>query len=187
MAIVIHPFFLCKSMNRIYTLFLSKRFLQFCSVGASGVVVNLGMFALLDSMGVHRLLASAIAIEGSILSNFAANEFWTFRDRGVRNERINRMFQFQLVSLIGGVIQFAIFAGCFFFAAMLMGEIAGQLTTDGTSPDWLASLKTFILDPPDIGYLMYLAQLVGIGAATGWNFVANLFWTWGESKAVLSD
>ena len=68
-----------------------------------------------------------------------------------------------------------------------MGEIAGQLTTDGTSPDWLASLKTFILDPPDIGYLMYLAQLVGIGAATGWNFVANLFWTWGESKAVLSD
>ena len=174
-------------MNRIYTLFLSKRFLQFCSVGASGVVVNLGIFALLDAIGIHRLLASAIAIEASILSNFAANEFWTFRDRGLRRERFSRMLQFQLVSLIGAAIQFVIFAGCFFFAAMIMGELVTQSPSGEGTQHWFASIKAFVINPPDIGYLMYLSQLVGIGAATGWNFVANLFWTWGETTPDLPD
>lgn len=169
-------------MNRIYELFLSKRFLQFCSVGASGVIVNLGVFALLDLAGLHRLLGSAIAIECSILSNFAANEFWTFRDRGSRSHRLNRMLQFQLVSLVGAVIQFILFAVCFYFAATLMGQRALQSTADIAGGDWLISIKAFIKDPPDLGYLMYAAQLVGIGAATGWNFVANLFWTWGDAK-----
>jgi len=174
-------------MTRIYELFLSKRFLQFCSVGASGVIVNLGVFAILDLMGLHRLLASAIAIECSILSNFAANEFWTFRDRGSRNTRLNRVIQFQLVSLVGALIQFALFAVCFYFAASLMGQSAQNSGGAVAGADWLMSVKAFITDPPDLGYVMYAAQLVGIGAATGWNFVANLFWTWGDAKPVLDS
>ena len=50
----------------------------------------------------------------------------------------------------------------------------------GAEGSLLAALFDFISAPPDLGYVMYVAQLLGIAASTGWNFVANLFWTWRE-------
>ena len=32
--------------------------------------------------------------------------------------------------------------------------------------------------PPEVGRLMYLSQLAGIGTAVIWNFLANFHWTW---------
>ena len=62
--------------------FFSLRFLKFCTVGASGVVVNLVLLAIFaDGLGIQVNLASALAIEASINSNFSINEIWTFRDR----------------------------------------------------------------------------------------------------------
>ena len=60
--------------------FFSTRFLRFAAVGASGVVVNLGALALLTTAGLTPTLASALAIQVSILTNFFLNDFWTFRD-----------------------------------------------------------------------------------------------------------
>ena len=97
------------------------------------------------------------------------------------------MLQFQLVSLVGAVIQFLLFVVCFYFAASLMGQSAQNSAGGMAAGDWLMSVKVFLKDPPDLGYAMYAAQLVGIGAATGWNFVANLFWTWGDAKPTLNS
>ena len=58
-----------------------RTFIKFSLTGLSGVVVNLGSFHLLLQLGLHRYLASPIAIELSIISNFLINNYWTFADR----------------------------------------------------------------------------------------------------------
>src|SRR5688500_19570837 len=84
--------------------------MKFAAVGASGVVVNLGTLALLRWLRVHTNVASAIAIEVSILSNFAINHLWTFGDRRHGDVSLWRHgAKFHLVSLGGGIIQFVTF------------------------------------------------------------------------------
>src|SRR5687767_11146527 len=90
--------------------FLSRRFIKFGAVGATGVVVNLGCLALLRRLGVHTNIASAIAIELSILSNFLINHLWTFGDRRGGGPSLGQhLTRFHLVSLVGGGIQFVLF------------------------------------------------------------------------------
>jgi dolichol-phosphate mannosyltransferase len=58
------------------------RLVRFCAVGASGVVVNMGVLILLtEKLGMHYAVASLFAIELSILGNFALNNAWTWHDR----------------------------------------------------------------------------------------------------------
>lgn len=61
------------------------RFWKFCLVGASGVIVNLALFALLLAHHWHPLAVLFAATEASILSNFFLNSILTWRD--VRNLR----------------------------------------------------------------------------------------------------
>lgn len=56
--------------------------LKFSLVGASGIGVNMFfLWVLAERAGFPVLPASIIAIEFSILNNFAWNYQWTFRDR----------------------------------------------------------------------------------------------------------
>lgn len=58
------------------------RLIRFLLVGASGFIVNWGVFALLFLFTpVPVWLLIALATEASILSNFFLNNIWTFRDR----------------------------------------------------------------------------------------------------------
>jgi len=61
---------------------LSPRIIKFGIVGASGVVVNMGALYLLTEFGkIPYFMASVIAIELSIVSNFVINLLWTWSDR----------------------------------------------------------------------------------------------------------
>ena len=61
---------------------LTARFLKFGVVGASGVIVNMGgLYVFKEFAGIPYFIASLIAIELSILSNFTINLLWTWRDR----------------------------------------------------------------------------------------------------------
>jgi dolichol-phosphate mannosyltransferase len=61
---------------------LSPRLIKFGIVGASGVVVNVGgLYLLTEFARIPYFIASVIAIEFSILSNFTVNLLWTWRDR----------------------------------------------------------------------------------------------------------
>ena len=184
MATAIHPFLLVfrSHMPSVFSIFFTKRFLRFCTVGASGVFVNLGVLAILNLLGVHAILASALAIEVSILSNFAANEFWTFKDRGVRSKRLSRLWQFQAVSLVGALVQLSVFVLCTFCWALMTNQIGG--IDPGTDQSWYDTLVQFVQAPPNVGIALYMAQLAGIGLATAWNFCANLFWTWQSNDDV---
>ena len=94
--------------------FFSVRFLKFCAVGLSGVIVNLGALAVLaDLFAIQVNVASALAIEISINTNFLINELWTFRDRREPGQGVlKRLFQFHLVSLVGAIIQWSVFIAC---------------------------------------------------------------------------
>jgi len=81
------------------------RFIKFCLVGLSGVLVNEGLLWLLtEGLGLFYVFSAAISIETAILTNFTLNEIWTFRDRrspGIKSV-LGRGLKFNLVS-IGGL------------------------------------------------------------------------------------
>lgn len=157
---------------------LTPRFLKFCTVGASGVLVNLGFFYLFaDVLRLYVHLASACAIEISILSNFAVNEMWTFRDRRKSSgARLPRALRFHAVSLAGGTIQWCIFA----VVNALILRIFLDPPGDGTEIDFISR---YVIHPIAVGKEKYFAQLAGIGVATMFNFYANVHWTWRKARS----
>jgi dolichol-phosphate mannosyltransferase len=87
----------------------SKTFIKFGIVGAMGVVVNLGLFSLLLRSGMNKYLASPIAIEASILTNFVLNNYWTFRWRKTRDHLRTKGLKFNAVSLAALSISYGTF------------------------------------------------------------------------------
>ena len=82
-----------------------RRVVKFALVGASGVLVNMGLLWLLTEFaGLPYLISAAIGIECAIISNFTLNDYFTFRDRRVdgTGNFARRLAKFNLVSL-GGV------------------------------------------------------------------------------------
>lgn len=90
---------------------LNRRLACFTVIGASGVLVNLGLLALLtEVVGLHYLASAAIAVEASILSNWALNDVSTFRDRRFLPwpERLARFNVVGLVALATNLIVLAL-------------------------------------------------------------------------------
>jgi len=86
-----------------------ETFAKFCTVGLSGVGVNLGIFSLLHAMGLSKYVASPLAIEASILWNFTLNHKWTFSERQTQRRTAIKGLQFNLVSLVALAISFGTF------------------------------------------------------------------------------
>jgi Predicted membrane protein len=89
-----------------------KKLFKFGMVGLFGIVVNEGLLIYLKEY-VHLVLpvASIIAIEFSILSNFILNDRWTFgadREGHALGRWWQRLVSFQVVSIGGAAINFAI-------------------------------------------------------------------------------
>lgn len=84
-------------------------FIKFGLVGASGVLVNLAVFSLLLSQGLNKFIASPIAIEASIISNFLLNNYWTFRRRVTKDRNRVKGLKFNLVSVGSLMISFLSF------------------------------------------------------------------------------
>ena len=84
------------------------RFLRFNGVGAIGFGVQLSVLALLMRADVHYLVATAVAVEASVLNNYLWHERWTWRDRpAVGRGRLLRLLRFHvfngIVSIAGSV------------------------------------------------------------------------------------
>ena len=74
-------------------------FIRYCLTAFVGLLVNIGSFRLLLELGLHKFLASPIAIEVSIISNFLMNNYWTFADRTLVGRTRIRGLKFNLVAL----------------------------------------------------------------------------------------
>ena len=128
-------------LRHVFTLFTKereiRRLFQFCLVGGSGYGVQIGLFWLLTRLagfsGNLDLLASALAIEGSILSNFILNDIWTFRDRRVRGLKaaLTRAAKYHLISggyatfFYAGYVPFTRLLGMYDLIAVLLAALIG--------------------------------------------------------------
>jgi len=84
----------------------AKQAAKYYAVGASGVLVNLGLlFYLTEYVGLWYFFSYTLAISASITSNFILNKFWTFRD-SINSQRTIVMYvKFTSVSFLGMAIQ----------------------------------------------------------------------------------
>lgn len=81
---------------------LAIKLVKFATVGLSGVGVNLlFLFLLYERASLPLLVASPLAVEASIASNFVLNNHWTF---GKSRLTAIDFFKFNLISLGGLVI-----------------------------------------------------------------------------------
>jgi putative flippase GtrA len=71
---------------------------KFCTVGASGYVVNLAVYATLLSVGVNYLVAAVCSFLIAVTNNYLWNRVWTFRHQ--RGHLVFQGFRFLLVSTI---------------------------------------------------------------------------------------
>jgi dolichol-phosphate mannosyltransferase len=130
------------------------RMMRFGLVGASGTVVNLACLAfLVEVISLPALLAAALAIEASIISNFSLNHIYTFRSLTSRSKvwyrensltTLHKLFKYNLIALSGAAISFSVFA--------LLYKVVG------------------------VHYVP--ADLIAIAAATSWNYLMSVRIVW---------
>ena len=111
-----------------------EEFIKFAVVGGSGVVVNMGLLYVLPSFLYLRIeIASPIAIETSIITNFILNNFWTFKKRDARFAFWPRLFRYHLVTGLAGLVNYFVLLllvkliGMNEFLSNLIGIGAGML------------------------------------------------------------
>ncbi|WP_421659243.1 glycosyltransferase [Leptothermofonsia sp. ETS-13] len=125
------------------------RFLRFGVVGASGLVVDMGILYLLyDRLGLGLTRSAILAAELAIINNFIWNDRWTFKDlaakqRGWRR-RIKRLMKFNIICLMGLILK-----------VLLLNLLFNGLHLNA-----------------------YLANFLAIAAVTLWNFWINLKLSW---------
>jgi dolichol-phosphate mannosyltransferase len=100
-----------------------RTFIKFAIVGTTGVGVNIGVFTLLLAAGISKFLASPIAIETSIVSNFLLNNYWTFRWRKTRDRVRIKGLKFNVVSLVALAVSYTTFVALTFTYPQLSPQI----------------------------------------------------------------
>jgi len=109
------------------------RLLEFCAVGATGMVVDLTTYALLLTAGLLLPAARAIAILTAMTWNFALNRRVTFADRE-RSGVLGQYLRFVLSCSLGALLSWSVAVGLpaaaswfadHVYAAALLGIVLG--------------------------------------------------------------
>jgi dolichol-phosphate mannosyltransferase len=126
-----------------------EEFLKFAIVGGSGVVVNMGCFFILTRyVKLNIEIASPIAIEVSILTNFLLNNAWTFRKRNTRVGLASRIFRYHLVTGLAGLVNYGILLllakvfGVHDLVANLIGIMVGTFINFFLNSLWTWRIRT---------------------------------------------
>lgn len=135
---------------RLATLYRS-RFLRFCVVGATGVVVDMSILYLLSDpsrLGLGLTRSKIAAAEAAIISNFLLNDAWTFRDLATKSpgtrSKLRRFVGFNAICALGVAINVVILNLLFNYLHMNR----------------------------------YIANAVAILIVTGWNYLLNRHLNW---------
>lgn len=75
------------------------RFLRFGLVGMSGYVVNTAALSLFSNVvGIHYLIAAALATQASTAWNYVLTDLWVYGSRDVKRGRLSRFSMFWLMN-----------------------------------------------------------------------------------------
>lgn len=120
-----------------------EKIIKYGIVSISGVFVNYGfLFLLYGLLGTYYLIAAAIAIEISIISNFILNHIWTFNDRRKNEKAILKFLKFNFICLGGLLINLFILSflkenfGFNVYFAEFFGILGGFLWNFSLSNSW---------------------------------------------------
>jgi dolichol-phosphate mannosyltransferase len=87
------------------------RFTRFGVVGGVGAVVNMAiLYLLVHYGGWNHMAAAVVATEAAILSNFAMNDRWTFRDSLSSISWVGRMVRYNAIACGGAAISLGVLA-----------------------------------------------------------------------------
>lgn len=121
----------------------SEEFIKFAMVGASGVLVNLGFYILFSRGWNWPIeLASPVAIELSIISNFVLNNSFTFDKRNALHGLKGKFLRFHMAAGIAGIVNYALFMflvqslDVWDILANLMGIASGTLVNYFINSRW---------------------------------------------------
>jgi dolichol-phosphate mannosyltransferase len=129
------------------------QFVKFCTVGGTGVLVDMTVLFLLadlETLALNITLSKVLAAELAMLNNFVWNEVWTFSAmQGVDNHKgwFQRFLRFNAICGVG--IFLAVILLHFFYA---------------------------------LGLNLYLSNLAAIVLVTCWNFGINARFNWRLSR-----
>ena len=139
-----------------------KVFIKFGLVGASGIIVNMLIYTALITLNVNYLAAATVAFLFAVSSNFYLNFVWTFKGKGKDKSIKEKYLHFFIISLINFVINLSILKIAVEFLSV------NALTYD--------IIKKYLGSNPD-KIIKIIAQMIGIGVATFFNFFGNYFIT----------
>ena len=110
---------------------LAVRWLKFNLVGALGIVVQMGTFALLFSaLHVNYLAATALAVETAVLHNFVWHERYTWKHlpRDTARDAALRLLRFHAgngaISILGNLALMRLFVGALHIQHYLASGLA---------------------------------------------------------------
>ena len=102
------------------------RWMAFSAVGLLGIVVHLSLLLLLTGgLEVHYMVATALAVEATVLHNFLWHERWTWLDRTCMAPTRSwaRLLRFNLatgcVSMTGNLILMRLYVGALQFPTLV--------------------------------------------------------------------
>ena len=131
-----------------------QRYLRFCMVGGSGVVVDMVILWLLASshtLAWNLTLSKIIAAEVALLNNFAWNEVWTFR------------------GLVATDSWRQLLLRCLKFNAICVSGIA-------------LSVLLLRLQVYGLGWNLLISNFLAIVLVSVWNFLLNLRFGWTPTR-----
>lgn len=131
-----------------------ERVLKFLVVGALAFVVDTGSLSVFVLLcSMDRTLAKGLSFSLAVLASFAGNHLWTFQ--GSRSKSVaKKAVQFAAVSIGGLGVNVAVFSTVQPVATGLWGSVPG----------------------------LYAGQVMAVGAAMFWNFLANRFITYNDLR-----
>lgn len=126
-----------------------EEFIKFAIVGGSGVFVNMGLlFILTRFLSVRLEIASPIAIEVSILTNFTLNNLWTFKKRNTHVPFWTRLFRYHLVTGLAGIVNYLVLLllvnsfGLHDMLSNLIGILIGTIITYSLNSLWTWNVRS---------------------------------------------
>ena len=124
------------------------RWVKFNAVGGVGILVQLGVLTLLRSgLGMNYLIATAIAVEVTVLHNFLWHERFTWADR-CEGKSIHRLIRFNLttglISILGNLVMMKLLAGVGglnYFVANLLSITVCSLANFVVGDRWVFAIS----------------------------------------------
>jgi putative flippase GtrA len=115
------------------------QWLRFAAVGVTNTLLSTAIFAVLFHLGVHYLLASALAFAVGALNSYTLNRRWTFRSHAPRGPELARFVGVQAVGLGVNLALLAALvevAGIRHVVAQLLAFPVASLVTFALSRQW---------------------------------------------------